>query len=96
MKLFLSILLALTAFVTRLNAQSVPDTTKTQQQTQQQQTEFIDEDGDGICDNRTEGLSFKRNKQKHEYGKNQSTQGLKGNQSAAPQGKSNQYRRGRQ
>lgn len=83
-------------------AQSPNDTSATRQQQiqERQRTRFIDTDGDGICDERAEGLGFKRSvaKQKHQYGKNQSLEGTKGQgtSSTTPQGKSNQYRRGKQ
>jgi len=71
-----------------------------QKKEQQKKTDkFIDRDGDGICDQREQGLGFKRGKHGNEKrrGKNQSMEsGKSGNTgSIQPTGEGSQYQRGK-
>jgi len=73
---------------------------KDQKKEQQKKTDkFIDRDGDGICDQREQGLGFKRGKHGNEKqrGKNQSMEsGKSGNTGPIqPTGEGNQHQRGK-
>ncbi|MCX7984642.1 MAG: hypothetical protein N3A63_07050 [Bacteroidetes bacterium] len=79
-------------------AASPPDTTTTNQHQQKRaRAHFIDEDGDGIADERTEGLGFKKKvlREQTQYGKSNHGSGGETRNSLSPQGKSSQQRRGR-
>jgi len=68
---------------------------------QKKTDKFIDRDGDGICDQREQGLGFKRGKHRGEKqrGKNQNLQGSKSGTAGTVQptgsGMGNQYRGGK-
>jgi hypothetical protein len=77
---------------TSLRGQSRDTTTPRQNlQTKQKTDRFLDADGDGICDQRAQGLGFKRGKQGEGKMKRNNQTGMSGTSSGA--GK--QYRGGK-
>lgn len=75
------------------------DTTQVQQRERKhERVQFVDKDGDGIADERTEGLGFKKkvSRIRKQYGKSSQSTNSGSEGALTPQGKSTQQRRGRQ
>ena len=67
-----------------------------EQQKKQKMDRFIDEDGDGISDKRSEGLGFRRKGSQNQHGlKKQGKMGASGTNATQQTGKGNQYRGGK-
>lgn len=98
----LSLLIITTAFIFG-QSQDSTENRQNQQQTQEQKKtdKFIDRDGDGICDERTQGLGFKRwrHREDKQQSKDQKAQSGKSDATGTVQptgtGTGKQYRGGK-